>query len=80
MNTHVRAMSEAICFCLHKKSVANFNSMVVTRTISNFSKIHTFLICRMQKWKKIGSSLDMDNNLKVAFFGQILSNIHFYIW
>ena len=30
--------------------------------------------------KKIGSSLDMANNLKVAFFGQILSNIHFYIW
>ena len=78
MNTHVRAMSEAICFCLHKKSVANFNSMVITRAIIDFCKIHTILICRMQKWKKkIGSSLDMANNLKVAFFGQILSNIHF---
>ena len=53
----------------------NFISMVVTRAISNFSKIHTFLICRMQKWKKNGSSLDMANNLKVAFFGQILSNL-----
>ena len=27
--------------------------MVVTRAITNFSKIHTFLICRMQKWKKM---------------------------
>ena len=31
----------------------NFISMVVTRAISNFRKIHTFLICRMQKWKKM---------------------------
>ena len=28
---------------------ANFISTVVVRAISNFSKIHTFLICRMQK-------------------------------
>ena len=27
--------------------------------------------------KNFGSSLDMANNLKVAFFEQILSNIHF---
>ena len=57
---------------------ANFFSMVVTRAISNFSKILTFLICRMQKWgKKIGSSLDMANNLKVAFFGQKRELLHF---
>ena len=35
-----------------KHTIANFISMVVTRATSNFSKIHTSLICSMQKWKK----------------------------
>ena len=30
--------------------------------------------------KKIGSSLDMANNMKVAFFGKILSKTPFWIW
>jgi hypothetical protein len=55
---------------------SNFISMVVTRASSKFSKNHTFLMCRMQKWMKIFcSSLDIRDNLKVAFFGKILSNM-----
>jgi len=51
---------------------ANFISTVVVRAISNFSKIHTFLICRMQKMgeKKFGSSLDMANNWKWHFLSK----------
>ena len=59
---------------VHNHTSANFISMVVTRAISNFSKIHTFFICRMHNAKmggKIGSSLDMADDLKVVFFGQI---------
>ena len=55
---------------------SNFISKVVTRASSKFSKNHILMMCRMQKWTIFFcSSLDIRDNLKVAFFGKNLTNI-----
>ena len=55
---------------------SNFILIVIARAISNFSKNHTVLICRIQKWMNFfGSSLAIRDNFKVAFFGKNLTNV-----
>ncbi len=59
---------------------ANFILMVVTRAISNSSKNHAFLMCRIWKMgRNLFSSLDIRDNLKVAFLGKILSNMSWHL-
>ena len=54
---------------------ANVISMLVTRAMSNSSKNHTFLMCRIWKMgRNLFSSLDIRDNLKVAYLGKNPTN------
>ena len=54
---------------------ANFITMLVTRAIASFSKNHTLLMCRIWKMgRNLVSSLDIRDNLKVAFLGKNSTN------
>ena len=58
----------------------NLISMLVTRAISNSSKNHAFLMCRIWKMgRNLFSSLDIRDNLKVAYLEKNSNNPNIYL-